>query len=312
MFSSPSRARPAIPLRVEALEDRCVPSTTQFITALYTNLLHRAPAAAEVSGWVAALNHGTTPYQVALGVTASAEYQSNLIQNDYQIYLGRRPAPAEIAGWLTQLQKGLGELQLQANFLSSDEFFAKHGNALTPWLDGIYRGVLGRGADPAGLAQWSQLLQAGTTRQAVALDIVTSPEAFEKLVTAVYKDLLGRSPDPAGLASWVTQLEQGLTPSQLLAGIVSSDEFINLQGGLNDPGVFVTPVVPVCVFVFDPFLECPVGGFLGFGFTGVGFTGGFIGGFTGGFGGGLTGTFGGGFTGGFTGGSTGGFGGGSS
>src|SRR5712692_2543140 len=177
--------------QLETLEDRCLPSSAAYVTALYNDFLHRAPAATEVAGWVSTLNAGVSPTQVALDFTLSAEYLSNLIQTDYKVFLGRQPAAAEVAGWLAQLQGGLNELQLQAAFLGSGEFFARHGNANAPWLDAVYKRTLGRPVDASGLALWQQQLNAGIPREQVALDIVGSPEALTRLVTSAYNTLLG-------------------------------------------------------------------------------------------------------------------------
>jgi len=290
-----------LPLKVESLEARCVPSNAQYVTALYNDLLHRAPAPSEVTPWASDLRAGANPTQIALDFTSSAEYQSDVIRADYQMFLGRQPSAPEVAGWQAQLQAGLGENQLQAAFLASGEFFAKQGNAATPWLNGIYQNVLGRAADSGGLASWTHLLNAGVSRDGVALAIVTSPEAFGRLVNAAYHDLLGRAVDPQGQTIWVTQMEHGLAPSQLLARIAGSAEFIAAKGGLNVDQPVPAPIVPVAVdsFLLTPFIGPPfIGGVVcptTAGFTGGGFTGGFTGGgFTGG---GFTG-------GGFTGGST--------
>jgi hypothetical protein len=216
-----------------------------------------------------------------------------LIQADYQTFLGRQAAPTEVVAWQAQLQAGLGENQLQAAILASAEFFGKQGNAITPWLNRIYVDVLGRAVDSAGLAFWTQSLQAGASRGAVALAIVTSPEAFGRLVDAAYRDLFGHVPDPQGRSFWVTQLEHGLTPSQFLASIASSQEFIALQGGIDVSTPAPIVPVPIDTFLFTPFIGPPLisgcicvttagftgGDFTGGGFTGGGFTGG---GFTGG------------------------------
>ncbi len=141
---------------------------------------------------------------------------------------------------------------------------------------------------PRSWPRGTRILQSGVPRQTVAFDIVTSPEADTRLVTAAYQTLLGRAPDAAGLAYWVSQLEHGMTPSQLLAAIASSSEFIARDGGLDA----VTPPParhrPIDTFrepFLPPFRVFPGGGFT---FTPTGFTGGFSGG-SGGFSGGFSG-----------------------
>jgi hypothetical protein len=266
MYCSFSSQDPSVVLQVEALEDRCVPSTADYVTGLYAGILHRSPAPAEVAGWVDALNQGASPGEIALAFTTSLEHATNVIRADYRIFLDRQPGPAEVAGWLQQLQAGLGEKQVEAAFLASNEYFSRHAGSALPWLKGVYQDVLGRAPDPAGRNAWSQALQAGASRDAVALAIVDSPEADSRLVTAAYLDLLRRNPDPPGLATSVEALQQGLAPSELLAIIASSDEFIGLtaNGQLDTPiapPVADSVLVPVGPFYdpvfFDPFRGDP-------------------------------------------------------
>jgi hypothetical protein len=269
------------PLQVERLEDRCLLSSSAYVSALYQGILHRAPSAGEVTGWVDALNSGASPSEVALSFTTSQEYRANLITTDYQFFLGRKPSAAEIGGWQAALQAGLGENQLQAAFLGSNEFFADHGSAVNSWMDAVYKHVLGRPVEPAGLAFWSAELQAGMPRETVALDILLSPEGLGRLVTAAYQNLLGRAPDPAGLSGWVAQLQEGLAPSEFLADLAGSPEFIALAGGLDtvNPGTPTPVITPINGFV-EPFVEVVIVG-VGCGCTTAGFTGGFTGGFSG-------------------------------
>jgi hypothetical protein len=230
MYRSSTGQKRSLALQVEALEDRCVPSTAEYVTGLYTSLLHRSPAPTEVAGWVDALNTGAiTPAQAALAFTTSSEYATDEIQNDYVIFLGRQPAPAEIAGWLQPLEATGGEKQVEASFLGSNEYFGRQGGNTLAWLNGVYHDVLGRAPDAGGFALWSQKLQAGSPRAAVALAIVDSSEADSQVVSAAYLNLLGRPADASGLARWVAQLQQGLTPSGLAASFASSQEFFQLK-----------------------------------------------------------------------------------
>jgi len=220
-------------LQVEALEDRYVLSTTSYVNALYTDLLHRPGSPGEVAGWAAQIDNGLPPVQATAAFTSSAEFLSNLVRADYQLFLQRQPLPTETQGWVSQLQNGLGEQQLQATFLGSAEFYAIHANDNGTWLKAVYQSVLGRGPGSDESTFWIGQLQTGLSRQQAALQIVTSPEANARLVTAAYEQLLGHAPDAGGLVFWSNQLAQGLAPSHLVSLIASTPEFINIQGGLG-------------------------------------------------------------------------------
>src|SRR5262249_49371936 len=115
-------------LQLEALEDRCLPTTGAYVSSLYQDILHRVPSAPEVAGWTALLNSGSSPQEVALQFTSSPEALSNVVQGDYQHFLGRSAPPSEVAGWVGALQSGVSEAQVATQFLSSAEYFKNHGN----------------------------------------------------------------------------------------------------------------------------------------------------------------------------------------
>ena len=235
MNATPLSAR----LQVELLEERSLPSSSSYVSALYTDLLNRSASAPEVAGWVTQLNTGTPAEQVTNAFVTSPEFLSDEIQTNYQLFMQRVPGPAEAQGWLQGLENGLSETQMKAAFLGSAEFFALHGNDNGNWVTAVYQSVLGRSPEPSALAAWTTQLQNGLPRLAAALEIALSPEAAARQVAAAYEQLLGRTPDPAGLAAWSVQLEHGFSPAQLDARLASSAEYISLKGGLD-----VIPVVP--------------------------------------------------------------------
>ncbi|HEY1861119.1 MAG TPA: DUF4214 domain-containing protein [Gemmataceae bacterium] len=222
-------------LQLEELEQRCLPSSTSYVSSLYTNLLNRPGSVQEVVGWAVQLDLGVPATEVTNAFVTSREYRSDLIRNDYQAFLQRTPQPTEVQGWLNQLENGVGEQQLEAAFLASAEFFALHGNNNGGWVNAVYPTVLGRNPSAEDLAYWTGQLQNGVALQTVALGIIMSPEAEARQVDGAYVQLLGRAPDTAGLAFWSGQLEHGLSPAQLRAQLAAAPEYINLQGGLGFP-----------------------------------------------------------------------------
>jgi hypothetical protein len=296
----PRTTRPR--LQVERLEDRTTPSTAQYVAGLYTTVLHRAPAPADVQTWVAVIDNGVPVAQTALALTTSPEVREQAVIGDYQGLLGRLPSPAEAAAWLPAFQAGLTEPQVSALFMASDEYFQRNGGTAQSWLTGVYRDSLGRAPDAGGLQSWEQVLQRAT-RDAVTLAIVNSQESLGRVVSLAYMQVLGRAPDATGAAFWTAALGQGLAPANLLAVLASSNEFITRVAGNLDP---ITPVfIPAQpVFVGDPFFDPSAfspGVDFSFGFDPFGFSsdpgfsdcgcGGFDSGFGGGFDGGSDGGF---------------------
>src|ERR1700722_13413997 len=94
------------------------------------------------------------------------------------------------------------------------------------YVSSLYQGLLGRDADPGGLAYWTGRLNAGQTPAAVALGIETSDEAIGRAVQIYYQDFLGRPGDSVGVNYWVNQVRQGSSLEQVKAGILGSTEFL--------------------------------------------------------------------------------------
>ncbi len=216
--SSKSPLHP-VHLELEPLEERCVLSTAAYVTALYVDLLHRIPAASEMAGWVNSINdgaaqalNGLSPAAVAGAFTSAPEYLNDTVRAAYQLYLDRVPAPSEASVWVAALQNGLPETQFQAAMLASNEFFAQSGGSAYPWLNSVYLKALGRLGAQAELDGWNQLLQSGASWQAVALDIVTSPEADARLVSAAYQAILGRAPTRPGWPTGSTSCNTARRP----------------------------------------------------------------------------------------------------
>jgi hypothetical protein len=104
------------------------PLPQPFVTALYNDVLGRAPDATGLSAFVTALtNHVTTPSQVVLSVINSYERNLDLVDSFYDNYLQRAPDAAGQAYWVQQLDEGLADEQSVAEtFLSSQEYINLH------------------------------------------------------------------------------------------------------------------------------------------------------------------------------------------
>ena len=99
-------------------------TATSVITGIYNDLLGRAPSASEIQIWVSAFNSSGSA-AVAKGVVQSAEYQMDLVSNDYTVFLNRPLiAQSEIDANLAVIKsKGpISEQDLALKFAVSSEF----------------------------------------------------------------------------------------------------------------------------------------------------------------------------------------------
>jgi Ca2+-binding RTX toxin-like protein len=187
-------------------------SNSDFVTLLYNNVLHRAPDAGGLSNWVGLLNSGQdTRAQVVLGFSES---------------------PEDIAALAAPVQQGL---------------WIEDGSAAE--VARLYDTVLARLPDPSGLANWTHVLESGTSLQTVANGFVGSAE-FQSVygmldntgfVTLLYANVLHRTPDAGGLSNWVTALSSGQdTRAQVVVGFSESPEHIANTAPHINGGIWVT------------------------------------------------------------------------
>jgi hypothetical protein len=199
-----------------------------YVSNLYVVLLDRPVDPSGLANWTAQLDHGASRQQVAAGIMSSGEYLTLEVTKLYQAYLRRQPDSGGLAANVQLLQQGATIRDLKANFLGSAEYFQTQGNSTNDgWLSAVYLDVLGRGIDPSGLANWTQQLNAGVSRTAVANSILLSAEANTRLVEGFYLQYLGRPSDPSGLQGFVGQLTAGVSEESVIQQIVTSDEFFN-------------------------------------------------------------------------------------
>jgi uncharacterized repeat protein (TIGR01451 family) len=105
--------------------------------------------------------------------------------------------------------------------------FPAQANANADYVEALYRSILDRNADPAGLANWTGLLNSGgMSRLQVVQGVRNSTEHFTQEVTDFYLTLLNRAPDPQGLQNWVQQLQAGLREEKIAFFFLDSPEYV--------------------------------------------------------------------------------------
>jgi hypothetical protein len=106
-------------------------------------------------------------------------------------------------------------------------FPAQH-DANADYVEAVYRAVLDRNADPAGLASWtSQLAQGAVSRLQVVQGIRNSTEHFTQEIEDFYRTLLNRPADPQGLQDWVQKLQNGMREEQVAFDFLDSPEYLS-------------------------------------------------------------------------------------
>jgi alpha-tubulin suppressor-like RCC1 family protein len=192
-------------------------STDQvFLRQLFLDVLQRQIDSGGLASFGAALAGGESRAAVLGDLLGSAEYQSRQIEPAIRLYyaaLARSPDYAGLQNWSNALRAGALTLAEAGNqFASSTEFLQDYGNLdNTGSVQQLYLNVLGRPADPAGLANWVGELNAGASRGRVLIGFSESPEfqadmANQVEIVRLFYLLEGRMSTASELQGWITAL----------------------------------------------------------------------------------------------------------
>ena len=205
-------------LGVNEFYDQAGGTDAAFVNRLYQSLLGRAAEPQGLASWVARLQAGESRQQVALDLEATPEALQTEVARWYQADLGRTSnlealkADPGVQGWVASLEHGVSPEAVHAQLLGVNEFYDQAGGTDAAFVNRLYQSLLARAAEPQGLASWVARLQAGESRQQVALDLEGTPEALQTEVARWYQADLGRTnnlevlkADP-GVQGWVAQL----------------------------------------------------------------------------------------------------------
>ncbi|MEH2461855.1 DUF4214 domain-containing protein [Nostoc sp.] len=107
----------------------------------------------------------------------------------------------------------------------------------------LYRDILGRAPDAAGIQGWTDALGRNFTLPQIRNAFGHSDEA-RGLITGLYRDILGRVPDPGGIQTWLDALGRDWVLPQIRNAFGHSDEakrlitglYRDILGRVPDPG----------------------------------------------------------------------------
>ena len=171
-----------------------------FVTQRFAAAAHAGQTAAAVS---ASPSVAEPPRHVQV------ESARSYVRAAYADFAGRSPSSSDLRHWAPRLGSPADRAVLVRALAYSDE-------ALGSVIDGYYDDALGRPADDAGRAHWSDLIQRRLATPAdVAARLYSSTERFRDdggdlaaWVDGLYRSLLDRPADDAGRAHWAAVAER--------------------------------------------------------------------------------------------------------
>jgi hypothetical protein len=161
------------------------------------------PTSEEKGSWALALAYGMDLEHIARTWIALDQGRAEGVASDlYQDTLGRAPDAAGLAYWSQRLLADEAIFRLEAGFWASPELYQRAGGTDTGYVDRLYAGILGRGADAAGRDYWVGRLAAGVRRSTVALRFLNTPEVRGAKADALFRILFDRPASRAERAEW--------------------------------------------------------------------------------------------------------------
>lgn len=210
-------------------------SAQAFANQQFVDLLVRAADAGGLSSWTNALQSGaTTPARMVADLVNSGEAAMLVepVNRLYAAYFQRVPDAAGSRYWVDRLRAGAGLGAVSSSFAGSAEFIGTYGTLSDrDFVNLVYRNVLGRNADRAGLDYWvGQLATRRLDRGGVMIGFSESAEykaatwAWNDVVQ-VYLGMLRRAPDAQALDYWGGRLLNGMPLTEFATSVLASAEY---------------------------------------------------------------------------------------
>ena len=168
---------------------------SDFVTAIYRNVLHRDPDSSGKDFYTNQINSGVSRGDVLLALSESSEHASLVaaklpmggefvvnnaaatIEAIYDTFLGRLPDESGLTRWIAAAKNGTTIQQIADSFAQSPEFIQKNaGTNDSVFVQALYQNTLHRAGEASGVSYWTSELALGHSRAEIALDFAQSPE----------------------------------------------------------------------------------------------------------------------------------------
>ena len=228
------------------------------VARLYEALLERAPDAAGIDFWVAAVERGMGLDEVAQYLLDSREAQQSgahagnaaYVESLYGAVFGRAADAGGLAHWTGALDAGLltraevalaladSREKLDLSVAPDLDFGASDVGAIVRLYDALY----GRRPDEGGLNFWIARSEAGMSLTEIANGFVHAAESDDAyaglddaaFIGLLYQTALGRTASDAEMAQWLDMLDQQqVDRGYVLLSVAESTEMIELVGTIG-------------------------------------------------------------------------------
>lgn len=198
-----------------------------FVRSLYVDLLGRGADAGGLNAHVQRMLAGASREEIVAAFTTSTEYLGRVVDGMYSKYLHRRADAGGRAYWIASMQAGATQNDVALAMINSVEYVMRR-TSNAAFVDGLYRDILGRAPDAAGMSVHLTSLQGGASRTTVTKAFLSSKEYVDRVIAEQFGKLLERRVDAMGQQWYGTMLASSLTAADdLAASLLGSQEYLS-------------------------------------------------------------------------------------
>jgi hypothetical protein len=199
------------------------------VKKLYDQVLNRAPELSGWEYWTRRIDGGTASLgSIASEIFESPERIDPIVTTMYHDYLFRAPDAAGLLYWRGIWQRDGEPDNVTAGIVGSEEFYQSAGGTNRAWVTEMYRRLLHREPDLAGLDYWTGKLDSEQLdRFHVILGFVQSVENFHLLVRGWFNQYLSRNPSAQEEDLYFQQLVAGATQRTIQIELLDTNEYLN-------------------------------------------------------------------------------------
>ncbi len=226
------RARTTLGLKSDWFTvDRIVRGDTEqiehYVESLSETFLGSNPTAVQIEEWTQRVYASQDRSSVAVELVQSDAFAGDMLLDLYQTAFGRQPDNAGAEYWKAIMRSGARFDDIGAYFLASEEYYRSAGSTTEGFVTTLYRDILHREPDSAGLGYWVDLMNSGRiSRVEVGKNFYMSLESRRDRTARMYERVFGIVPSAQSMEYWSDRL-RGIDDVAYAIELATSDRFFN-------------------------------------------------------------------------------------
>ena len=198
-----------------------------FIDKAYQVFASRLASSDEKRFWGPFVDGGNRQ-ALTFNLAVSDSWSGARVNELYQVVFGRSADSGGRAYWLNMIAHGLHLETAAAEFYGSPEYLSRNGGTSRSFVSALYRDLMHRSADSAGLNYWLDQMNRGRlTRVGVASNFYASIESRRDRAGRIYRAVMGSTPSSLSLDWWSARLAS-TGDVGLASELAASSSFWNL------------------------------------------------------------------------------------